>query len=74
MVLKKKEMISRIGEASQRRHIIDEYGDLGSQVFAPLTKLGLFPDRCQKKYRVKSHFLNSYRGCGEVSLSLQAML
>jgi len=62
MMLKKKEQISRLGANSNRRNIIADYGDFGSQVFAPLTKLGLFPDRCQKKYRVKSHFLSSYRG------------
>jgi len=62
MLVKKKDEISRLGALSRRRDIIAEYGDHGSQAFAPLTKLGLFPDRCQNKYRVNSRFLNSYRG------------
>jgi len=63
MVLKKTEQISRLGSVGVgRRDIISEYGDYGSQVFAPLTKLGLFPDRCQHKYQVKTRFLNTYRG------------
>jgi len=64
MVVKNKERISRLGANGTRRDIVADYGDFGSQVFAPLSKLGVFPDDCQKKYRVKSHFLNSYRGTG----------
>ena len=62
MVLKKKAQISRLGAVGVRRDIVADYADFGSQVFAPLTKLGQFPERCQQKYRVRSHFLNSYRG------------
>jgi len=66
MLLKTKGQIAQLGlgldSHKQGRNIIAEYGDFGSQAFAPLTKLGLFPDRCQQKYSVKSHFLNSYRG------------
>ena len=62
MMHKKQELISRLGADHHGRNIIAEYSDFGSQMFAPLTKLGLFPDRCQRRYRVKSHFLNSFRG------------
>ena len=73
MMLTKSKQISRLGADRQRRNIIADYSDYGSQAFAPLTKLGLFPDRCQKKYQVKSHFLNSYRGSTYISLSLHVM-
>ena len=62
MMVQKQQQISRLGADSERRDIIAEYGDYGSQLFAPLTKLGLYPDRCQHQYRVRTHFLRSYRG------------
>ena len=74
MLVKKKDEISRLGALSRRRDIIAEYGDHGSQAFAPLTKLGLFPDRCQNKYRVNSRFLNSYRGTASLRPALPRTL
>jgi len=74
MLLKKQEQISRLGALSRRRDIIAEYGDYGSQAFAPLTKLGLYPDRCQRKFSVQSRFLNSYRGTYDVRRSRFTLL
>jgi len=71
MMVNKKEQISRLGADSHGRNIIADYSDFGSQVFAPLTKLGVFPDRCQSKYNVKSHLLHTYRGTTLTSNVLQ---
>ncbi len=46
----------------ERRDVTQEYSDLGSQTYAPLTRIGVFLDRGSEQYVVKSRFLNSYQG------------
>jgi hypothetical protein len=52
----------RVAMQAVKRDIIREYADLGSQVFAPLTRIGSFPDRNCEKFKVETHFLDSYNG------------
>uniref|UniRef100_A0A5K3EHA8 Cilia- and flagella-associated protein 91 n=1 Tax=Mesocestoides corti TaxID=53468 RepID=A0A5K3EHA8_MESCO len=42
------------------------YSQPGSQAYAPLTRIGVFPDRGSERYKVKSHFLESYSGLLEL--------
>ncbi|TUJ74862.1 Cilia- and flagella-associated protein 91 [Bagarius yarrelli] len=44
-----------------RRDIVTDHLDYGSQIYAPLLRHGVIPDR-QSQQTVKSHFLNTYQG------------
>uniref|UniRef100_A0A8C4S2F7 Cilia- and flagella-associated protein 91 n=1 Tax=Erpetoichthys calabaricus TaxID=27687 RepID=A0A8C4S2F7_ERPCA len=58
-------------EGKRERHdVIAEYANYGSQIYAPLSRTGLFPDRDSEKYVVKSNFLNTYEGLLELEASL----
>ncbi|XP_066203824.1 cilia- and flagella-associated protein 91 isoform X1 [Saccopteryx leptura] len=46
----------------QRRNIIKDYSDYGSQVYGPLSRLGRFPDNNSEDFVVKNHYLNTYEG------------
>lgn len=46
----------------KRRDVIADYADPGSQTFAPITRIGVFPDRGSEQYVVRSHFLQNYEG------------
>ena len=46
----------------EKRKIISEYVDPGSQVYAPMTRLGVFMDRGCEQFVVKSKYLSTYRG------------
>ena len=46
----------------EKRDIITEYVDPGSQVYAPMTRLGIFMDRGCEQFVVKSKYLSTYRG------------
>ncbi|XP_006884379.1 PREDICTED: protein MAATS1 [Elephantulus edwardii] len=54
----------------ERRNIIRDYCDYASQVYAPLTRLGRFPDNNSENFVVKNHFLNTYEGLVELESSL----
>ncbi|XP_074652837.1 cilia- and flagella-associated protein 91-like [Tubulanus polymorphus] len=54
----------------ERRDVVNEYSGYGSQVYAPLTRIGVFLDRGSEQYVVKSHYLNSYEGLLELEASL----
>ncbi|XP_069035115.1 cilia- and flagella-associated protein 91 isoform X2 [Lepisosteus oculatus] len=54
----------------QGRNIIQEFADYGSQTYAPLSRMGLFPDRNSERYVVKNQFLNTYEGLLELEASL----
>lgn len=41
---------------------IEQYSQPGSQAFAPLTRLGLFPDRGAERFKMHSKFLDTYAG------------
>lgn len=46
----------------ERRDIIKDYSDYGSQTYAPLSRIGQFPERNSNRRVVKSHFLSTYQG------------
>lgn len=46
----------------ERRNIIKDYSDYGSQVYGPLSRLGRFPDNNSEDFVVKNHYLNTYEG------------
>ncbi|XP_060786401.1 cilia- and flagella-associated protein 91-like [Neoarius graeffei] len=53
-----------------RPDIINEHLDYTSQMYAPLSHHGLFPDRHAQGDAVKSHFLDTYQGLLELEASL----
>lgn len=61
---------SNVENKLERRQIITEYSDPGSQVYAPMTRIGVFMDRGCEQYVVKSKYLTTYRGL----LELEAFL
>lgn len=46
----------------ERRDIIKEYTDFASQTYAPLSRIGYFPDNHSECYVVKNFFLNTFAG------------
>lgn len=54
----------------ERRDFIKEYADYGSQTYAPLSRIGFFPDRNSERCVVKSRFLSSFEGLLELEASL----
>ncbi|XP_068127073.1 cilia- and flagella-associated protein 91 isoform X1 [Hyperolius riggenbachi] len=54
----------------ERRDVIEDYSSYGSQAYAPLTRVGNFPDRLSEQYLVKSPFLNSYQGLLDLEANL----
>lgn len=56
----------------EKREIISEYVDPGSQIYAPMTRLGVFMDRGCDQFVVKSKYLSTYRGLLELESFLPA--
>ncbi|CAF0789210.1 unnamed protein product [Brachionus calyciflorus] len=54
----------------KRRNIIDEYSNFESQAYAPLTRVGYFPDKNADNYVVKNKYLDTYQGLLELEASL----
>ncbi|KAL0963416.1 hypothetical protein UPYG_G00306150 [Umbra pygmaea] len=54
----------------ERRDIIKEYTNHSSQTYAPLSRIGLFPDRHSQCNVVKSHYLDTYEGLLELEAGL----
>ncbi|XP_070549252.1 cilia- and flagella-associated protein 91-like [Ptychodera flava] len=54
----------------ERRQITHDYSMFGSQVYAPMTRLGVFLDRGSEQYVVKSRYLSTYQGLIELENSL----
>ena len=54
----------------ERRDVIHDYSDYGSQTYAPMTRIGVFLDRGSEQYVVKSHYINTYHGLLELENSL----
>jgi len=52
----------RIETKVYKRDIIGEHADLGSQVFAPLTRVGFFPERNCNTNRIDPRLLDTYDG------------
>ncbi|XP_018644349.1 hypothetical protein Smp_168020 [Schistosoma mansoni] len=57
-------------ESKFKRDIIIDYAKPSSQVFAPLTRLGVFPDRSSERYVVKNIYSSRFEGL----LTLEASL
>jgi hypothetical protein len=51
---------------TQRRNIIEDYADFGSQVYAGITRDGLTLDKLANKYEVQPAALNNYGGLSEI--------
>ncbi|XP_065498555.1 cilia- and flagella-associated protein 91 [Caloenas nicobarica] len=54
----------------ERRDIIKDYTDFGSQTYAPLSKTGYFPDNHSEHYVVENIYLNTFAGLCELEASL----
>ncbi|XP_029434762.1 cilia- and flagella-associated protein 91 isoform X2 [Rhinatrema bivittatum] len=54
----------------ERRNIVSDYSNYGSQPFAPLTRLGRFPDWNSEQYVVRSPFLDTFQGISELESCL----
>ncbi|XP_066472204.1 cilia- and flagella-associated protein 91 [Tiliqua scincoides] len=56
----------------ERRNIIKEYTNYDSQPYAPLSRIGYFPDNHADRFIVKNPFLNTYDGLHQLEASLPA--
>ncbi|KAF7234879.1 Cilia- and flagella-associated protein 91 [Varanus komodoensis] len=54
----------------ERRNVIKDYTEYESQAYAPLSRIGYFPDNHADRYIVKNPFLNTYKGLLELEASL----
>jgi len=54
----------------ERREILKDYSDSGSQAYAPLSRTGVFLDRGSEQYKVKNRYLTTYQGLLELEESL----
>ncbi|XP_055727704.1 cilia- and flagella-associated protein 91 [Salvelinus fontinalis] len=54
----------------KRRDIIKDYSNYSSQTYAPLSRIGLFPDRHSQCNMVKSRYLDTYEGLLELEAGL----
>ena len=46
----------------ERRDIIKEYSNFDSQVYAPMTRIGVYLDSGSEQYNIKSMFTTSIQG------------
>ncbi|XP_062905921.1 cilia- and flagella-associated protein 91 isoform X2 [Mobula hypostoma] len=54
----------------ERRSLIKDYTNYGSEVYAPISRTGQFPDQNSERFVVKSHFLSTYDGLLDLEDSL----
>lgn len=54
----------------QKRDILKDYSDPASQVYAPLSRVGVFLDQGSEKYKVNSRHLTTYEGLLQLEESL----
>ncbi|GCC24429.1 hypothetical protein chiPu_0002830 [Chiloscyllium punctatum] len=54
----------------ERRNCIQDYANYGSQVYAPVSRNGRFPDQNAECFIVKSHFLSTLNGILELEETL----
>lgn len=54
----------------ERRDILRDYSEAKSQVYAPLSRVGVFPDRGSEQFSVNSNHLTTYQGLLELEASL----
>ncbi|XP_069802411.1 cilia- and flagella-associated protein 91 isoform X2 [Dendropsophus ebraccatus] len=62
--------MGNVEEKLERRDVIRDYTDYSSQTYAPLSRIGNFPDRLSEQFIVKSPFLNSYQGLLDLEANL----
>ncbi|XP_009947857.1 PREDICTED: protein MAATS1-like, partial [Leptosomus discolor] len=66
LIAKRKNVMGKL----ERRDIIKEYTDFASQTYAPLSRIGYFPDNRSERYVVKNFYLNTFAGLCELEASL----
>ncbi|NXS09898.1 CFA91 protein, partial [Neodrepanis coruscans] len=66
LIAKRKNVMGKL----ERRDIIKEYAEFSSQTYAPLSRMGFFPDNNSDCYAVKHFYLNSFTGLCELEASL----
>ncbi|XP_010173412.2 cilia- and flagella-associated protein 91, partial [Antrostomus carolinensis] len=66
LVAKRKNVMGKL----ERRNIIQEYTDFASQTYAPLSRIGYFPDNHSERYVVKNFYLNTFAGLCELDAFL----
>ncbi|XP_027734701.1 cilia- and flagella-associated protein 91 isoform X2 [Empidonax traillii] len=66
LIANRKNMMGKL----DRRDIIKEYTDFSSQTYAPLSRIGFFPDNNSDCYAVKNFYLNTFAGLCELEASL----
>ncbi|XP_047130321.1 cilia- and flagella-associated protein 91 isoform X1 [Hydra vulgaris] len=54
----------------ERRDILKDYSDPGSEVYAPLSRNGVFLDKGSEHFKVNSSYLSTYQGLLELEESL----
>ncbi|KFV74598.1 Protein MAATS1, partial [Struthio camelus australis] len=59
-----------VGVKLERRDIIKDYTDFASQTYAPLSRIGYFPDNHSERYMVKNYYLNTFAGLCQLEASL----
>ncbi|XP_031468928.1 cilia- and flagella-associated protein 91 isoform X1 [Phasianus colchicus] len=66
LMAKRKNVMGKL----ERRDIIKEYTDFASQTYAPLSRIGYFPDNHSERYVVKNFYLNTFAGLCELEALL----
>ncbi|OXB83379.1 UNVERIFIED_CONTAM: hypothetical protein H355_001816 [Colinus virginianus] len=66
LIAKRKNVMGKL----ERRDIIKEYTNFASQTYAPLSRIGYFPDNHSERYVVKNFYLNTFAGLCELEASL----
>uniref|UniRef100_A0A8C9F4W1 Cilia- and flagella-associated protein 91 n=1 Tax=Pavo cristatus TaxID=9049 RepID=A0A8C9F4W1_PAVCR len=66
LIAKRKNVMGKL----ERRDIIKEYTNFASQTYAPLSRIGYFPDNHSERYVVKNFYLNTFGGLCELEASL----
>lgn len=56
------EKASRVEGKFEKRNIIQQYSNFDSQVYAPMTRIGVYLDNGSEQYNVKSKFSTTLDG------------
>ncbi|NWW78965.1 CFA91 protein, partial [Climacteris rufus] len=67
LIAKRKNVMGKL----ERRDIIKEYNDFSSQTYAPLSRIGFFPDNISDCYVLKNVYLNTFAGLCELEASIK---
>ena len=51
-----------VEKRKEKRNIISEYTNFDSQVYAPMTRIGVFLDADSEQYHVKSQYTSTLEG------------